>query len=322
MRFAIALLLAAAGPYAAASPSPHRQHRHHHLEPRTNDNVVVIQQYQIGGQTVPLNEVCAGLKAGTLRLDDGTTKLDACNDSDAQANDAQKPPPDIEVVHKKDPVTTLKLDPTSTKKADSPATTPTSAPTTTPTTTPATTPATTSSSPASTKASETPPAHPDPVNKSTEKPSPSTYGGDNSYGGQGVDRDFPDGTIDCSDFPSGYGPIEIDYMKIGGWSGIQYPTFEGDSVSDIVTAVPGMQNCTIGAFCSYACPPGYQKTQWPSTQGKTKQSVGGLLCNNHGKLELTNPSLSRKLCIKGTGATEVENNLTKGACICRTDYPG
>lgn len=319
MRFAIALLLAAAGPYAAASPSPHRQHRHHHLEQRTSDNVVVIQQYQIGGQTVPLNEVCAGLKAGTLRLDDGTTKLDACKDSDVQANDTQKPSPNIEVVHKKDPVTTSKADPTSTKKADSPATNPSTTPTTTPATTPATT---TSSSPASKKVSETPSAHPDPVNTSTEKSSPSTYGDDNSHGGQGVDRDFPDGTIDCNDFPSEYGPIEIEYMKIGGWSGIQYPTFEGDTVSDIVTAVPGMQNCTIGAFCSYACPPGYQKTQWPSTQGKTKQSVGGLLCNKHGKLELTNPTLSRKLCMKGTGATEVENNLKKGACICRTDYPG
>ena len=320
MRFAIALLLAAAGPYAAASPSPHRQHRHHHLEPRTDDNVVVIQQYQIGGQTVSLNEVCAGLKAGTLRLDDGTTKLDACNDSDAQAHDTQKSSSDLEVVHKKDPVTTPKPDPISTKQTDGPATTPTS---TTPATTPTTTPAaTTSSSPVSIKASETPSPHPDPVNTSTQKSSLSTYGDDNSHGGQGVDRDFPDGTIDCNDFPSEYGPIEIEYMKIGGWSGIQYPTFEGDLVSDIVTAVPGMQNCTIGAFCSYACPPGYQKTQWPSTQGKTKQSVGGLLCNNHGKLELTNPSLSRKLCTKGTGATQVENNLKKGACICRTDYPG
>lgn len=308
MHFAIALLLAAAaGPYAAASPSPHRQHRHHHLEPRTNDNVVVVQQYQIGGQTVPLKDVCAGLKAGTLRLDDGTTKLDACNNSDVQANDTNKPPPDIDVVHKQDPVTTPKPDIISTKKADPPAKTPAT---------------TTPSKPALNKADETPTAQPDSVNTSTKKSSPSTYGGDNSHGGLGVDRDFPDGKIDCSDFPSDYGPIEIDYMKIGGWSGIQYPTFEGNSVSDIVTAVPGMKNCTVGAFCSYACPPGYQKTQWPSTQGKTKQSVGGLLCNNHGKLELTNPSLSKKLCATGTGATEVENNLKKGACICRTDYPG
>lgn len=306
MRFAIALLLAAAGPYAAASPSPHRQHRHHHLEPRTNDNVVVIQQYQVGGQTVPLKDVCAGLKAGTLRLDDGTTKLEACNDLDAPVNDTNKSPPAAAIVHKQDSVTTSNPASTSTKKAD--------APTTTPTTTPSTS--------ASVKASETPTAHPDPVNPSTEKSSPSTSGDSSANGGSGVDRDFPDGQIDCSEFPSDYGPIEIDYMRIGGWSGIQYPTFEGDTVSDIVTAVPGMQNCTNGAFCSYACPPGYQKTQWPSTQGKTKQSVGGLLCNGHGKLELTNPQLSRKLCAKGTGATKVENNLKKGACICRTDYPG
>lgn len=310
MRFAIALLLAAAGPYAAASPSPHRQHRHHHLEPRNNDNVVVIQQYQIGGQTVPLKDVCAGLKAGTLRLDDGTTKLDACNDSEAPANDTKNPPPDVEVVHKQDLVTTPNLDPPATTPAATTSAATISAATSTP------------STPASNKVTETSTAPPDPANTSTENPSPSTYGNDNSPGGQGVDRDFPDGKIDCSDFPSDYGPIEIDYMDIGGWSGIQYPTFEGDSVSDIVTAVPGMQNCTIGAFCSYACPPGYQKTQWPSTQGKTQQSVGGLLCNSQGKLELTNPSLSTKLCTQGTGATKVENKLKKGACICRTDYPG
>ena len=111
-------------------------------------------------------------------------------------------------------------------------------------------------------------------------------------------------------------------MGIGGWAGIQYVTIEGDHVVNIDTAIPGGKNCTAGAMCSYACPPGYQKSQWPSTQGSTGQSVGGLKCDENGKLCKTNPELSEYLCIKGTGATTVQNTMSKNAAICRTDYPG
>ena len=137
-----------------------------------------------------------------------------------------------------------------------------------------------------------------------------------------LEKEFPDAKLDCGDFPSDYGAIEIPWMGIGGWSGVQYPIIEGDTVTHIDTAVPGGKNCTAGAMCSYACPAGYQKSQWPSAQGSTGQSVGGLLCNQDNKLALTNPGLSKNLCIKGTGATKVKNQLKANAAICRTDYPG
>lgn len=138
----------------------------------------------------------------------------------------------------------------------------------------------------------------------------------------GLDEDFPDGTIDCSTFPSEYGPIKIDWAELGGWSGIQYVNFDGHHINNIDTAVPNGEGCKPGAMCSYACPPGYQKSQWPSVQGATGQSVGGLECGKDGKLRLTNSNLSKRLCILGTGATVVENKLSNNAAICRTDYPG
>ena len=141
-------------------------------------------------------------------------------------------------------------------------------------------------------------------------------------GGQGLDREFPDGEIDCTVFPSEYGPISIDWAYLGGWSGIQYVTIEDSQVIHIDTAIPGGDGCKPGAMCSYACPPGYQKSQWPSAQGATGQSVGGLSCNKNGKLVLTNPGLSKTLCIEGTGAVNVQNKLSSNAAICRTDYPG
>lgn len=142
-----------------------------------------------------------------------------------------------------------------------------------------------------------------------------------SNNGQGLDTEFPDGTIDCSTFPSEYGPIAVQWAGLGGWSGIQYVTMQGNSISHIDTANPGDQ-CKPGAMCSYACPAGYQKSQWPSVQGGEGQSVGGLQCNDNGKLVLTNPTLSKNLCIQGTGATIVQNKLSENAAICRTDYPG
>ena len=144
---------------------------------------------------------------------------------------------------------------------------------------------------------------------------------DNSPVYQGLDKEFPDDFMDCSTFPSDFGPIPIEWAELGGWSGIQYVTISGSYVTNIVTANPG-DTCTPGAMCSYACPPGYQKSQWPATQGSTGQSVGGLQCNTNGKLSLTNPKLSNKLCIPGTGAAIVHNKLSENAAICRTDYPG
>ncbi|PGG97244.1 hypothetical protein AJ79_09280 [Helicocarpus griseus UAMH5409] len=139
-------------------------------------------------------------------------------------------------------------------------------------------------------------------------------------GGAGADSDFPDGEIDCSHFPSDYGAIPLTWLGLGGWSGIQYVEITGDVVTHIRTAIRG-DKCKDGAMCSYACEPGYQKSQWPSTQGAKGESIGGLKCSD-GKLWLTNPSLSKKLCVKGEGGVKVKNTLSETVAVCRTDYPG
>lgn len=139
-------------------------------------------------------------------------------------------------------------------------------------------------------------------------------------GGSGVNTPFPNGQISCSEFPSQYGAVPLDYLGLGGWSGLQSLTFSGNAVSNIVTGVSG-DTCQEGMACSYACPPGYQKSQWPSSQGATGQSVGGIMCQG-GKLQLTNPSLSNQLCIQGNGGVQATNNAGKVVAICRTDYPG
>jgi len=74
-------------------------------------------------------------------------------------------------------------------------------------------------------------------------------------------------------------------------------------------------------MCSYACPPGWQKSQWPSEQGSTGQSVGGISCSG-GMLHLTNSALSDSLCIQGAGSVQATNNAGSVVSICRTDYPG
>ncbi|KAJ5794572.1 hypothetical protein N7457_001171 [Penicillium paradoxum] len=138
-------------------------------------------------------------------------------------------------------------------------------------------------------------------------------------GAKGLTADFPDGEIDCSEFPSDYGALPLDYLGLGGYSGIQYITLLDDLVSDIVTAVTG-DKCHGGAMCSYACPPGYQKSQWPTAQGSTGQSVGGLQCKL-GKLYLTNKN-HKQLCIPGVGDVHVKNKMSEDVAVCRTDYPG
>ena len=140
---------------------------------------------------------------------------------------------------------------------------------------------------------------------------------------EGLDSDFPDGTIDCSQFPSQHGAISLEYLGLGGWSGIQCPEEKLSAGFNKISTKTMGQSCSEGDFCSYACPAGYQKTQWPTTQGATGQSIGGLQCKG-GKLFLTNPSLSRKLCAQGSTAVKinVKNTMSKGTAICRTDYPG
>lgn len=142
-------------------------------------------------------------------------------------------------------------------------------------------------------------------------------------GGTGLDAKFDSGKVSCSQFPSDFGAVPVDYLDIGGWCGVQRtPDYsEGDaSISYIETAVKG-DGCTPGSFCSYACPPGYQKTQWPDAQGDTRQSIGGLYCNANGKLELTRKDHST-LCSAGVEGITIQNDLDDAVATCRTDYPG
>ncbi|OBT59869.1 hypothetical protein VE03_10508, partial [Pseudogymnoascus sp. 23342-1-I1] len=126
----------------------------------------------------------------------------------------------------------------------------------------------------------------------------------------GIDAELPSG-IDCSHFPSDYGAVRAEWLSLGGWIGLQMtPNYKPGDIS------------AANSFCSYACPAGYQKSQWPTAQGDIGQSIGGLYCNSNGKLELSNPELSKKLCITGTGEVKVKNTTGKNIPICRTDYPG
>ena len=144
-----------------------------------------------------------------------------------------------------------------------------------------------------------------------------------SMSASGLDSTFPDGELDCSDFPSKYGALAIPWMNLGGWSGIQAPgSHAGGLIDNIMTKISG-DRCSEGDYCSYACPPGYQKSQWPTSQGATGQSIGGLLCQG-GKLHLTNPGLSKSICMKGAEQVKVQvkNTMSQVASVCRTDYPG
>ena len=143
----------------------------------------------------------------------------------------------------------------------------------------------------------------------------------------GVHKAFPDGQLPCSQFPDKYGALPLQWLGIGGWSGIQSPDSTTGGYGNIKTvskdSCSGSDCCTEGAFCSYACPPGFQKSQWPTTQGNTGQSIGGIQCRN-GKLHLTNKAMSRNLCMEGSTEVPIfiQNKMDKNSAVCRTDYPG
>lgn len=142
-----------------------------------------------------------------------------------------------------------------------------------------------------------------------------------SSSGTGMDKSFPNGQISCSQFPSEYGPVAVSWMGLGGWTGVQKP--QSWAIMDNIETMISGQGCHPGTFCSYACPPGYQKSQWPKKQGATGQSIGGLKCNDNGMLELTNSDFNT-LCIGGAKEVDVtvQNNMGENVAICRTDYPG
>jgi hypothetical protein len=143
------------------------------------------------------------------------------------------------------------------------------------------------------------------------------------------DRNFPNGKIPCTEFPYGYGALPTTQEGLGGWSGIQDPQYAGaDGFDDITTVFKGSCSdgtcCTTGSFCSYGCPNPYLKASFPSIQGRTGQSVGGLYCNKDGFLEMADGKIADTLCVQGSKhmGVKVQNKLSKSVSFCRTDYPG
>ncbi|KAJ6786860.1 hypothetical protein PWT90_00001 [Aphanocladium album] len=181
----------------------------------------------------------------------------------------------------------------------------------------------------------TSPPPPPPTTTSTPPPPPSSTAqapvanaaassdDDSTSSASGEGRDFPSGKIKCGHFPSDYGAVPIPWMGLGkGWAGIQKVPggILAQVYDNIVTGITG-EDCTPGAFCNYACKSGSQMMQWPSLQGSTGQSIGGLYCNDDGYLELTRPSFKR-LCEEAEGGVVIQNDLVELVSICKTLYPG
>jgi len=132
--------------------------------------------------------------------------------------------------------------------------------------------------------------------------------GTDSNGNAG--REFKNGAVPCSEFPSDYGAVALPWNTKDGWAGLQY---KGGNIDH-----EGV--CKEGALCSYACPAGYSKAQWPAEQPASGESLGGLLCKD-GFLTLTRPDF-KYLCEEGASGITVKNELSDVVSVCRTDYPG
>jgi hypothetical protein len=302
-------IIAIVGATAVSAAQPAHQHGHqhmHHAKRQPADSVAVeyapgptVVVYELNGRMITEDEVQQGLKNGTLVLASDGQLSSAVPSS--QASSTQAP----YVTPTSSSSSSIWIQPASTIVESSWSSTE----------------LTTSSSeyvaPTSSAAASSSKA-----SASSSSSSDDNDDDDDNHPGNGLDEDFPDGELDCGTFPEDYGAIPVDWMGLGGWTGVQQAGSTLGGYGNIRTALTG-DNCTEGAYCSYACPAGYQKSQWPTTQGATGQSIGGILCQG-GKLHLTNTAMSKKLCMTGTSEVEVkiENNLGKNVAVCRTDYPG
>jgi hypothetical protein len=311
MKHAIIALVGAVA-VSAAKPAHNHGHQHvHHVRRDEPEKVATeyapgptVVVYELNGSFITEEEVQQGLKNGTLVLASDGQLSSAAPSSYASSTQAPYVAPSSSSSSSSWSSSSAWIEPASVASSSS------------------------SSESTTSSAYVAPSSYAEPSSTSSEKAAPSSYSSgnndddDDNHPGNGLDEDFPDGELDCSDFPDQYGAIPVDWMGLGGWTGVQSPGSILGGYGNIKTALHG-DGCTDGAYCSYACPAGYQKSQWPTTQGATGQSVGGIKCQG-GKLYLTNPSMSKKLCM--TGATEVdikvENKLSKNVAVCRTDYPG
>lgn len=319
MKFSQVTLLVAAT-LAVAQPHNHI-HRHpaRHGSPVQGRDVVatttvpgpIVTVYELDGENIPFDEVEQGLANGkyvlvgdsisTVLAPSTTSTFSSSSASSTSTISISSSSSEAAALFVEQKATTSST-PTSTYVAPTTSTTPT--PTPTSTTEEAAKPTTTAAPAAATSSS-------------------SSTG---SSSGSGVDKEFPSGEIPCSTFPSEYGAVAAEWLGLGGWTGVQMvPGFTGlaaAAISYIETAISGTSEaCTADSFCSYACPAGYQKSQWPSAQGSTGQSIGGLYCNSNGMLELSRTAYST-LCQEGAGGVNIENTLSQNVPVCRTDYPG
>ena len=298
MKSSLIALLGAAT-LAIAQRHAHNHAAHHHparnISPLEARDAVIVTQtapgpvetiYELNGVGLAYKDVEEGLKNGKYVLVGGEVA------SSAPATSADPVTSLVAAVFKEKAPSTSAPEPTSTPEPE-----PSPEPTT----------------------SSTPEPVPASSSKAAAVQTPSS-----SSGNVDINAEFPSGTIPCTEFPSAYGAKAASYLGLDDWTGVQrVPSFKmgvSKSISEIHTAISG-EGCTAKSFCSYQCPAGYQKSQWPSTQGNTGQSIGGLYCNADGMLELSNTS-EKRLCIKGTGGVKVRNEISSNACICRTDYPG
>ncbi|KAH7417320.1 hypothetical protein BKA64DRAFT_297242 [Cadophora sp. MPI-SDFR-AT-0126] len=291
---------------SAASLSVAQPHNHVHKHPARHGSPLegrdfattttvpgpTVTVYELNGEFVPWDEVEAGIKSGKYVLVG-------------------------------DKITTA-ITPTTT------STTPTSTPIPTTSSSPAAKfleqKVSTSTTPASTYVAPTTSTTPTPTpTKSASVVQAASDSSSSSSGATGVNAKFPSGEIDCGDFDAltKYGAVAADWLGLGGYLGVQItPSYSigAAAISYIETAISG-GGCVKNSFCSYACPPGYQKAQWPAAQGNTGQSIGGIYCNAQGKLELTRDGYNT-LCMAGVGGVKAQNKLSKNVAVCRTDYPG
>ena len=335
----------AASSLVAATPTLHKHHHHpHQFEARIAESARVVNiagptqvVYEFNGHAIDEQKVCQGIQDGSLKWAAGTETSPKCPSNDGPETTA---PPALAVTESEGKPTSsaIAVVPTVAVEPASQSATPVQPSPSTPAesknveqaATVQNTPSLEEPQSATSGQIETADVTKTTQSANLKAPAPTTstpvssLSSNDFPSGRGVDKEFPDGVINCSTFPDDYGPIKVEWAGLGGWSGVQYVTIQGNAITHIDTAISSSvgEKCKTGAMCSYACPPGFQKSQWPSAQGTTGQSVGGLQCDLNGKLRLTNPNLSQRLCIPGTGTTVVQNKLSENAAICRTDYPG
>lgn len=315
MRLTPIALTAATASVALAQPHMHNhRHLHEHRERDVTDTAYnpgpTAYVYMLNGKEITPEEVCEGVQGKALKFVDGQDP-GVCSSSIGSSSTTHPAATttssiSISIASSSSTTTTTEAPETSSQPAEffqAPSSW----------SSPSSWPSQSSWSSPSEAASSSAPAQSSQSAQSSSAPSVSS-------GGTGVTASFPDGELSCSQFPSDYGAVALDYLGLGGWSGLQAVKIADGVVNHIVTGVSG-ESCSEGMMCSYACPPGYQKSQWPSTQGATGQSVGGISCSG-GKLHLTNSGLSTSLCIPGVGGVEAKNSAGGVVAICRTDYPG